>query len=731
MPVAVAYFAVHTGGPPTDTGAPLRQAREAAAHLGRFIGDLRDALAATAEAPAIRSGEPAGCAAMLEHLQARFGDRIVLSADAADGRPMCAEAADTERPVRDDERTPQLVPLQVRGFAVGGWDPADGRHPGGLHLGLPIPAEDGTGFIGTLTATVEPARLAEELAPVPLPPRAELILADRQDRVVLRLGDGDADGRRPGDPVPRSLVALLPAQLAAGAEADAASGSLVSATDERGAPRLVALAPHVPGTEGGLRLAVSYDPSLLPAGRLATPGRFDSAPATFVGLGALGLALLIAALGPRAMLRRPLAEALAAAARTSAGRRTDTPAPRPDPAPADPPVAAAEAVPGTGTPREREALLALALHAGDLGAWTLDAATSELDRSPAFDALFGCRQPVSRWTWRRFRRLVVPEDRGPAKDAFRRLRAGPAAITHDVRLCPNGDGALRTLRVRALHQRAPDGRARIFGVLGRASEATAAAPDTRPASGTVAASAPPARHPEAGVLRMSPAELSHRVRGVLATVQAIAAEALRAPPGTGGLVSAAASKAAFETRLAAVARAHEVLMQEDGAKADLSELANLVLAPHAAGPAGVRHAAAGPAVWLPARTALPLSLALNELAINAVRHGALAVPEGSVAVTWRLEELGPGQAPMLRVRWEERGGPRLEGTPRRRGFGLRLLESGLARELGGLISLEFRPGGLVCEIEAPLKAAPPVVPPSPPLLRREAEPASQRAVDAG
>jgi two-component sensor histidine kinase len=193
---------------------------------------------------------------------------------------------------------------------------------------------------------------------------------------------------------------------------------------------------------------------------------------------------------------------------------------------------------------------------------------------------------------------------------------------------------------------------------------------------------------------------------MLATVQGIAAETLRAPPGTGGLIPAAA-KTAFEGRLAALGRSHEALMREDGGKADLSELVGLVFAPHPAAPggSGPRHTASGPAVWLPAGTAMPLSVALHELATNAARHGALGQPQGSVAVSWRLEEVGPGHPPMLRLRWEEHGGPQLEGTPRRRGFGLKLLETGLAREIGGLVSVEFRPTGLVCDIEAPLRAA--------------------------
>jgi two-component sensor histidine kinase len=402
----------------------------------------------------------------------------------------------------------------------------------------------------------------------------------------------------------------------------------------------------------------------------------------------LALALIVAFVGARVLLSRPLGNALAAAAATGGGTGQPRPTGTPQPA-------------ATAAARDNEALLALALETGNLCAWEFDAATGTLNRSDSFDAVFGYGRPVERWTWRGFLRHIVPEDRAAAEDALRRLRAGPGSVAHEVRVYREGDGDLRVLHLRATHGRAPDGSSRIFGVLADATDAMAAPAAHAPPA---PAAAPVVHQPAGEQFRLSPAELSHRVRGMLATVQGIATETLRAPPGTGGLIPAAA-KTAFEARLAALGRSHEVLMREDGAKADLSELVNLVLAPHAAGPAGARPTASGPALWLPAATAVPISVALHELATNAARHGALSQPKGSVAVSWRMEEVGPGHAPMLRLRWEERGGPQLEGPPRRKGFGLKLLETGLAPEIGGLVSVEFRPTGLVCEIEAPLKAA--------------------------
>ncbi len=55
---------------------------------------------------------------------------------------------------------------------------------------------------------------------------------------------------------------------------------------------------------------------------------------------------------------------------------------------------------------------------------------------------------------------------------------------------------------------------------------------------------------------------------------------------------------------------------------------------------------------------------------------------------------------MPRLRWRERGGPPVT-PPERRGFGRTLVEQGWRHELGGEVSLDFRPDGLTCELAAP------------------------------
>ena len=109
---------------------------------------------------------------------------------------------------------------------------------------------------------------------------------------------------------------------------------------------------------------------------------------------------------------------------------------------------------------------------------------------------------------------------------------------------------------------------------------------------------------------------------------------------------------------------------------------------------------AGPAVSLSPKTALSLSLAMHELATNALKHGAWSNADGKVSVTWRTY-VPDGGANRLAIEWRESGGPPV-APPTRRGFGSRLIERGLSAEMGGDVMMTFERAGLVCTIDAPL-----------------------------
>ena len=106
----------------------------------------------------------------------------------------------------------------------------------------------------------------------------------------------------------------------------------------------------------------------------------------------------------------------------------------------------------------------------------------------------------------------------------------------------------------------------------------------------------------------------------------------------------------------------------------------------------------GPKIFLRPKAALAISMALHELATNAVKYGALSGPHGRVAITWAPAGENGGR---FRLEWREMDGPPVT-PPTRRGFGSRLLENGLAYDLGGEVRLAFEPTGLVCTIDAPI-----------------------------
>jgi two-component sensor histidine kinase len=115
--------------------------------------------------------------------------------------------------------------------------------------------------------------------------------------------------------------------------------------------------------------------------------------------------------------------------------------------------------------------------------------------------------------------------------------------------------------------------------------------------------------------------------------------------------------------------------------------------------AASRILATGPEVVLAPKALAVLHAALHELVVNAVQHGALSTPGGTVAVQWAVHR--QGAVPALVIEWIERGGPAVV-APQRHGFGMRLLDRSLAGELHGQIDFDHRPSGLMVRMRVPL-----------------------------
>lgn len=183
-------------------------------------------------------------------------------------------------------------------------------------------------------------------------------------------------------------------------------------------------------------------------------------------------------------------------------------------------------------------------------------------------------------------------------------------------------------------------------------------------------------------------ELDHRCKNTLAAVQSIADQTLRRATSPEHFVEA------FNGRIRALGQAHELLTQGAWASAELSDVVGQALTPFCGAP-GLTIAVSGPGVALSPETAVAMHLMVHELAVNATKYGALSVEGGRLDVSWRVAEAA------LEFRWIERGGPPVT-TPTARGFGSRLIEQGVVKELGGRSQMLFDPEGLQFQMSTPL-----------------------------
>ncbi len=187
-------------------------------------------------------------------------------------------------------------------------------------------------------------------------------------------------------------------------------------------------------------------------------------------------------------------------------------------------------------------------------------------------------------------------------------------------------------------------------------------------------------------------ELNHRVKNMLTVVQSIASQTLRTTPDPKHFVDT------FRQRVQALGRAHGVLTQAQWRGTGLRELAEAVLGGFADAERKLRFD--GPTLRLSPNAAISLAMALHELGTNALKHGALSTAKGNIGLSWELVDESDPEKGRLRLTWSEHGGPAVM-PPSRKGFGRRMLEQGIAHELGGAVELDYAAGGLICRMTFP------------------------------
>lgn len=183
-------------------------------------------------------------------------------------------------------------------------------------------------------------------------------------------------------------------------------------------------------------------------------------------------------------------------------------------------------------------------------------------------------------------------------------------------------------------------------------------------------------------------EVDHRAKNLLAVVQSVV-QLTRAD-------TAEELKDAVIGRIQSLARAHALLSDSRWEGVDLAQLVREELAPFR----GRQARYDGPAISLRPAAAQSLALVLHELATNAAKYGALSTPDGHLDVSWQVD----GAPASLVIDWDESGAS-TAGAPGRSGFGSRIIQTSLERQLRGRLDQDWRPDGLRCRLEIPLAVA--------------------------
>ena len=186
-----------------------------------------------------------------------------------------------------------------------------------------------------------------------------------------------------------------------------------------------------------------------------------------------------------------------------------------------------------------------------------------------------------------------------------------------------------------------------------------------------------------GLLR----ELAHRSKNLMAVVLATARHTV--PEDSGAQEYAAA----LSGRISALARVHDLIADKEWSGADLHDIAVQQIGEDP------RVFVSGPATTVTPAAAQHIAMAMHELAINAQRHGALSAAQGTVSLTWQLDDAGLEEG-WLHLVWREQGGAPVP-APKRAGFGRLVLERLTPEGLGGAASLSFARDGVVWSCEIP------------------------------
>jgi two-component system CheB/CheR fusion protein len=185
-------------------------------------------------------------------------------------------------------------------------------------------------------------------------------------------------------------------------------------------------------------------------------------------------------------------------------------------------------------------------------------------------------------------------------------------------------------------------------------------------------------------------ESRHRLKNLVTIIDALAKSSR---PATNSNAETDAFLKRFLGRLHALGAAADLALAGDNRIMDLGAAARATLAPFTEGHRHIQIS--GPDTILSQETGGSVALALHELATNAIKYGALSVPDGSVSLTWETTPVADGE--QVVIIWKEHGGPPPK-PPEKVGFGTRVIRAAASRERDGKVDLDYPETGLCCRL---------------------------------
>lgn len=186
-------------------------------------------------------------------------------------------------------------------------------------------------------------------------------------------------------------------------------------------------------------------------------------------------------------------------------------------------------------------------------------------------------------------------------------------------------------------------------------------------------------------------ELSHRIKNIFAVISGLIGLSARQAPESRQFADE------LRQRIAALGRAHEFARphsEQSRMSVEASTLHGMLremLNPYPALDAGL-IVIRGDDIAIDDRGATPLALVYHELATNAARYGALSTHAG------RIDIISKVVGDDVMVDWVEQGGPPIPAPPEDSGFGTKLVDLSVVKQLDGAIDRQWNEDGLAVRL---------------------------------